>query len=374
MFVSDLRQRVKLLLEEGLSPAAIARELGVAGPTVDYHVSRLRESRDDSAARGEPAPRARSQVTTGSAVAALLREGLSRTEIAKRLGLSKATISYHARRLGAPVDSRCARRYDWDLVQEYYDRGHSVRECCAAFGFSRQTWQAAATRGVVTARPAKMPSHEFFVRGVPRSRMHLKRRLLAEGWKEPLCATCGISDWRDRPLSLAVHHINGDRLDNRAINLELLCPNCHSQTPNFSGRKRRVRTGAGRVRRVRVGRLSAVAAGIAVALTLAGCGEDNDESGSTGTTGTGTGTQAEQPAPSGRASETVELRETEFAIEPAEALVEKPGVVELRVKNDGQVTHALEVESEDLEEETEDIAAGDSATLKVELTEGTNEL
>ena len=49
-------------------------------------------------------------------------------------------------------------------------------------------------------------------------------------------------------------------------------------------------------------------------------------------------------------------------------------MVEFRVKNDGGVTHALEVESEELEEETEDIAAGESATLKVELEEGTYEL
>ena len=113
---------------------------------------------------------------------------------------------------------------------------------------------------------------------------------------------------------------------------------------------------------------------VAAALLFASCGEDSDESGSTGTGTTGTGTQAEQAEPTGPASETVELRESEFKIEPAEALVEKAGVVEFRVQNDGEITHALEVESEDLEEETEDIAAGDSATLKVDLAEGTYEL
>jgi 5-methylcytosine-specific restriction endonuclease McrA len=35
---------------------------------------------------------------------------------------------------------------------------------------------------------------------------------------------------------MALHHINGDRLDNRLENLELLCPNCHSQTDTYSGR------------------------------------------------------------------------------------------------------------------------------------------
>jgi hypothetical protein len=35
---------------------------------------------------------------------------------------------------------------------------------------------------------------------------------------------------------MALHHINGDALDNRLENISFLCPNCHSQTPNFSGR------------------------------------------------------------------------------------------------------------------------------------------
>jgi 5-methylcytosine-specific restriction endonuclease McrA len=45
---------------------------------------------------------------------------------------------------------------------------------------------------------------------------------------------------RGRPLSMALHHVNGDGRDNRLENLQLLCPNCHSQTANFSARGRRL--------------------------------------------------------------------------------------------------------------------------------------
>jgi 5-methylcytosine-specific restriction endonuclease McrA len=53
------------------------------------------------------------------------------------------------------------------------------------------------------------------------------------------CEACGISTWLGAPLTLALHHVNGDRLDNRLENLQLLCPNCHSQTPTFAGRNGR---------------------------------------------------------------------------------------------------------------------------------------
>lgn len=252
MFVAaSVRREVERLLAHGLSQAEIARRLGVAGPTVEYHVARLRQATDTRAAGWPPpAPDARRENRTRDRVAALLDGGLSRAEAARRLGLSKATISYHARRLGVPVDSRCARRYDWNAVQEYYDRGHSVRECIAQFGFSSRTWSDAVARGAVVARPARMASERFFAAGVHRNRTYLKLRLLAEGLKEPWCATCGISEWHGKRLSLALHHRNGDRLDNRVANLDLLCPNCHSQTSSFAGRNghRRIPAPGGRRR------------------------------------------------------------------------------------------------------------------------------
>jgi uncharacterized cupredoxin-like copper-binding protein len=119
-----------------------------------------------------------------------------------------------------------------------------------------------------------------------------------------------------------------------------------------------------------VKRLCAVAA--ALALGLAACGDDDDdESATTGTSGT---TAEEQPAPTEPAGETVTLSETEFAIDPAAVSVDQAGVVEFKVENAGSITHALEVEGAGLEEETEDIAAGDSASLKVDLPEGTYKL
>jgi DNA-binding CsgD family transcriptional regulator len=244
LFVSRTRETVARLLGEGRTVAQIARETGLATNTVRYHRDRLRVAAetaisDVAVASVSGIDDAVSHVDTRGRVAELLTLGLSRAEAARRLGVSKATVSYHARRLGRDVDARFARRYDWAAVQRFYDDGHGVAECVEEFGFSKQTWHAAVNAGRIVPRPAATPIGELCVAGTSRSRGNLKRRLLHEGLKERRCEGCGLHHWQGCELPLALHHVNGDRDDNRLENLELLCPNCHALTSNFSGRKRR---------------------------------------------------------------------------------------------------------------------------------------
>lgn len=66
----------------------------------------------------------------------------------------------------------------------------------------------------------------------------LKEKLLNEGIFENKCSKCGVGDsWQDEHLVLELDHINGISDDHRLKNLRILCPNCHSQTPTFRGRK-----------------------------------------------------------------------------------------------------------------------------------------
>jgi len=70
-----------------------------------------------------------------------------------------------------------------------------------------------------------------------RSRL-LKNKLLKAGLIEEKCVECGIpSEWNGKPLVLELDHVDGDKHNNVLNNLRLLCPNCHSQTPTFRGRK-----------------------------------------------------------------------------------------------------------------------------------------
>lgn len=91
---------------------------------------------------------------------------------------------------------------------------------------------------------------------------------------------------------------------------------------------------------------------VAFALALAGCGSE-DSSGTDGSAGSA-----------------VKVSETDFALDPSNVSVDEAGEVTIRVVNDGEVEHALEVEGEGVEEGTGTLAPGESAELTVELAAG----
>lgn len=51
------------------------------------------------------------------------------------------------------------------------------------------------------------------------------------------CEKCKLSIWLDANITLELHHIDGYRTNNDKLNLQLLCPNCHSYTDNWRRRK-----------------------------------------------------------------------------------------------------------------------------------------
>lgn len=79
---------------------------------------------------------------------------------------------------------------------------------------------------------------EILTDGVYHNATKLKKRLFNEGVKEYKCEKCGISEWNGEHITLEIHHINGNHSDNRLENLQILCPNCHSQTINFNGKSK----------------------------------------------------------------------------------------------------------------------------------------
>ena len=86
-------------------------------------------------------------------------------------------------------------------------------------------------------RQAYCTIRKILARGVNFQSYQLKNRLFTAGLKLQQCEQCGWAEkTSDGYLPLELDHINGDRYDNRLENLRVLCPNCHSLTPNHRGR------------------------------------------------------------------------------------------------------------------------------------------
>ncbi len=160
-----------------------------------------------------------------------------------RFGIAHATWAKAIRLGDLRVDltgkpySDCRKRYDWSEIQRFYDAGNTMRECQARFGFSNATWVKARRRHDVVARSNKRPIDDLLRSS--KSRLTVKRRLLAEGLIQNKCDWCGLTEWRGRPLSIQIDHVNGVYDDHRLENLRMLCPNCHSQTETFGAKGRR---------------------------------------------------------------------------------------------------------------------------------------
>ena len=87
----------------------------------------------------------------------------------------------------------------------------------------------------------KIPLHEILDGKHPQYNCTLlKKRLFKSNIKKNICEECKITEWNGKEIVCELHHINGDRTDHVLKNLQILCPNCHSQTNNFSLIKNRM--------------------------------------------------------------------------------------------------------------------------------------
>lgn len=77
----------------------------------------------------------------------------------------------------------------------------------------------------------KLKNWESYKSSSQRIRTHLIKE------RGHTCEKCMLDTWDNNPIPLEVHHIDGNRANNKVENLQLLCPNCHACTDNWRGRK-----------------------------------------------------------------------------------------------------------------------------------------
>ncbi len=105
-------------------------------------------------------------------ILALLAEGKTYKEIVAEVGCAKSTVAYHAKNVKPPPNYKV---HDWAEVQQYYDAGHSGRQCMKQFGICAAVWYNARKQAKIALREDKPLSLEVLTaQGRNTSRAHLR--------------------------------------------------------------------------------------------------------------------------------------------------------------------------------------------------------
>lgn len=151
-------------------------------------------------------------------------QGLSTRDLAKQFGTSQTNVRHHLRKHGLVTASRRSARLKRKKATCLFCKvSDVVNKFCSnrcQWDYDLDQWTNKWLRDEVVT-----PSD-----GTGRVKNAL---ILVVGNK---CEKCG---WCEKhPVTgnvpVQLHHKDGDDLNNRRDNVQLLCPNCHSLTPNYA--------------------------------------------------------------------------------------------------------------------------------------------
>lgn len=141
------------------------------------------------------------------------------------------------------------RKYDWneDALREAVSNCVNYRDVLRYLGVSTNGNNSSTLKSKIEqfgidishftfapkSKGKPKPLIDYLTANSKCSRQSLKERLLKEGYKQNVCEVCGIAEWNGKPLTMQIHHIDGDNTNNCLDNLMMICPNCHSQTENY---------------------------------------------------------------------------------------------------------------------------------------------
>lgn len=181
------------------------------------------------------------------------KQGMIRKDLAASMGLAPHQLDREIRHHGlTSVSVRPAhRRYPLELVALHVGQCNTFYDLAMALGIPHNNAEVAkgltVKYGLDTSHfvrkskrdPETGPVLSLHPVGQRTGGAILLRELLKLG-RPYVCAECKHPpEWNGKPLRLQVDHIDGNFWDDREENLRFLCPNCHTQTPTYSGRGNR---------------------------------------------------------------------------------------------------------------------------------------
>lgn len=187
----------------------------------------------------------------------LSESGLSRYQIAKELNITLSAVNYYlSPKFTKSLERRKQKEEAFKLMEEQVieilPKCNSINHVCSCLGLRGVEHYYNVIKVIIEKNnldishfgslskiknTAYKNDSEYFVENSKRNNASSLRRLILSNNRDYKCEICGISEWNDKPISLQLHHINGNNRDNRVENLQILCPNCHSQTETYARSK-----------------------------------------------------------------------------------------------------------------------------------------
>lgn len=185
-------------------------------------------------------------------IQSLSEKGLNPYKIANTLGITRSAVNYYlspkfTKSLERRKQKEEAFKQMEEQVKEILPRCNSINHVCSCLGLRGVEYYYKIINNIIEKNnldtshfgslyhkvtTTAKPNNEYFTFNKRNNYSTLKR--LLRDYKEYKCEICGISEWNGKPIRLQVHHINGNNEDNTLENLQILCPNCHSQTETYA--------------------------------------------------------------------------------------------------------------------------------------------
>jgi len=164
--------------------------------------------------------------------------------MAKELDVSRSTVRHFLRKYRLKTHSRRP-YYKKERMQQYYDalilrlHNYSYSKIGRMIGVDWRLvgqWAKHLPENKEIARQNLQAARQKSLDEVTGKNAIRKKLIELRGYR---CEECQRTMWQERPIPVHVHHIDGNKKNNRLGNLKILCLNCHGLTDNFCAKNRK---------------------------------------------------------------------------------------------------------------------------------------